>query len=266
VVGATHVQLEQFTEPSLRLCWPASTTLRGALIDGRPAQPISGDGWISLAITSEPIPHRISLHWESRSGSSLSALARVHEQLPVPLDATVNSFLVSVAVPPGFRLWAPAHFTPLDALSFARLCNALQSADHKVSQDEIFGVIRTASADAPPEIPLMGRLDVGPADATLSAWAIDTFWLRVPLAAAVFALIAIAAAHPSVVRAGGWLLHRGPWTLASIGAIWWFCLAPRAVGPLLLVIALAILIVELRRRPAHSMPSTIHVPGSFDGR
>jgi hypothetical protein len=269
VAGATHVLLERFAEPTLRLSWPAATVLRGALIDGRPAQPIVADGWISFAVPSEPIPHRIALHWVSRANSSLRALSRVREDLPVPADGLVSSILLSVVAPPGFRLWGPAHFTPLDPPTFAGLSDAIQSAaDHTRPGGEIPGLIRTAS-EVTPETPLMGRLDVDPTEATLSAWAIDTFWLRVPLAAAIFALIALAAAHPFAARAGAWLLDRAALTVALVGLTWWFCLAPLAVGPLLLVIALILLIVELRRRqPSNSraLPSTLQFPSNVNVR
>jgi hypothetical protein len=269
MAGATHVLLERFAEPTLRLKWPASTVLRGALLDGRPARPMVADGWIAFALPSEPIPHRIALYWESRANSSLWALSRVREDLPVPADGLVSSILLSVVAPPGFRLWAPAHFTPLDPPTFAGLCDAIQSSDHTSPAGQIAGVTRIASAQAAPESPLMGRLGVGPTDATLSAWAIDTFWLRLPLAAAIFALIGLAAAHPFAARAGGWLLDRAALTVALIGLTWWFCLAPLAVGPLLLVIALAMLIVERRRRqPSNSrgLPSTLQLPSKVDVR
>ncbi|HEV8071921.1 MAG TPA: hypothetical protein VGP76_29675 [Planctomycetaceae bacterium] len=269
MAGATHVLLERFAEPTLRLKWPASTVLRGALLDGRPARPMVADGWIAFALPSEPIPHRIALYWESRANSSLWALSRVREDLPVPADGLVSSILLSVVAPPGFRLWAPAHFTPLDPPTFAGLCDAIQSSDHTSPAGQIAGVTRIASAQAAPESPLMGRLGVGPTDATLSAWAIDTFWLRLPLAAAIFALIGLAAAHPFAARAGGWLLDRAALTVALIGLTWWFCLAPLAVGPLLLMIALAMLIVELRRRqPSNSrgLPSTLQLPSKVDVR
>jgi hypothetical protein len=269
VAGATHVLLERFAEPTLRLKWPESTVLRGALLDGRPAQPIVADGWISFALPSDPIPHRIALHWETRANSSLRGLAHVREDLPVPADGLVSSILLSVAAPPGFRLWAPAHFTPLDPPTFAGFCDAIQFSDHTSPGGRIAGVMRIASAQAGPESPLMGRLGVGPTEATLSAWAVDTFWLRLPLAAAIFALIALAAAHPFAARAGGWLLDRAPLTVALVGLTWWFCLAPLAVGPLLLVIALVLLIVELRRRqPSNSraLPSTLQFPSNVNLR
>jgi len=269
VAGATHVLLERFAEPTLRLKWPASTVLRGALLDGRPAQPMVADGWIAFALPSEPVPHRVALHWEIRANSSLWALSRVREDLPVPADGLVSSILLSVVAPPGFRLWAPAHFTPLDPPTFAGLCDAIQSADHASPGGQIAGVIGIASAQAAPESPLIGRLVVGPTDATLSAWAIDTFWLRLPLGAAIFALIALAAAHPFAARAGGWLLDRTALTVALVGLTWWFCLAPLAVGPLLLVIALVLLIVELRRRQpstSRGLPSTLQLPTKVDVR
>jgi hypothetical protein len=193
----------------------------------------------------------------------------VREDLPVPADGLVSSILLSVVAPPGFRLWGPAHFTPLDPPTFAGLSDAIQSAaDHTRPGGEIPGLIRTAS-EVTPETPLMGRLDVDPTEATLSAWAIDTFWLRVPLAAAIFALIALAAAHPFAARAGAWLLDRAALTVALVGLTWWFCLAPLAVGPLLLVIALILLIVELRRRqPSNSraLPSTLQFPSNVNVR
>jgi len=269
VAGTTHVLLERFAEPTLRLSWPAATVLRGALIDGRPAQPIVADGWISFPVPSEPIPHRIALYWESRPNSSLRALTRLREDLPVPADGLVSTIVLSVFAPPGFRLWAPAHFTPLDPPTFAGICDAIQSGEPKSPGTAIPGLVGTAPAETTPESPLMGRLDVGPTDATLSAWAIDTFWLRVLLALAIFALITLAAAHPYAASAGGWLLERAPLTLALVGLTWWLCLAPLAVGPLLLVIALTMLIVEFRRRRStnsRSLPSTFQLPPSVDAR
>jgi hypothetical protein len=269
VAGSTHVLLERFFEPSLRLLWPPSAVLRGALLDGRPVQPTVGEGWISFAIPSEPVPHRVALHWESRAASSLLALAHLHEELPVPIDGVVKSVLVSVAVPAGFRMWAPARFTAIDPPTFARLCEAIQPADPKSAGEKIPGLTRAASADSTEEARLIGRLEIDPSDAVLSTWAVDTFWLRLPLAAAIFALIVIAALHPYIARAGGWLSSRAPLTLALVGLAWWSCLSPRAVGPLLLLIALAMLIAEFRRRQPSSslaLPSTVQLPTGLDVR
>jgi hypothetical protein len=259
--GSTHVLLERLTQPTLRLSWPASFILRGALLDGRLIQPNVGDGQIALPVPSDPLPHRIALHWERRSASALKALGRIREELPVPLDGSVNSILLSVAAPPGIRLFTPAHFAPLDPQIFARQLDAIQSADRSVAAEGTPGSFRTLSADTTVENRLIGRLAVGPSDAVVSAWALDTLWLRLPLAAAIFVLIAAAAVHPYAARAGGWLLNHPPFTLAAVGLIWWLCLWPRAAGPLWLVIALGMLIIELRRRQrsARSLPSTLRV-------
>jgi hypothetical protein len=269
VAGSTHVLLERFFEPSLRLLWPPSAVLRGALLDGRPVQPTVGEGWISFAIPSEPVPHCVALHWESRAASSLLALAHIREALPVPIDGVVKSVLVSVAVPAGFRMWAPARFTAIDPPTFARLCEAIQPADPKSAGEKIPGLTRAASADSTEEARLIGRLEIDPTDAVLSTWAVDTFWLRLPLAAAIFALIVIAALHPYTARAGGWLSGRAALTLALVGLAWWYCLSPRAVGPLLLVIALAMLIAEFRRRQPSSslaLSGTVQFPTGLDVR
>ncbi|HET6324201.1 MAG TPA: hypothetical protein VFG04_05835 [Planctomycetaceae bacterium] len=269
VVGSTHVLLEQFVEPSLRLLWPESTVLRGALLDGRPVQPTVSDGWISFAIPSEPLQHRIALHWETRNGSSLTALAHIREALPVPIDGWVKSVLISVAVPPGFRTWAPAHFSAVDPPTFDRLCDAIRSPDPGSTIEENRGTTKPGPGETSADAHLLGRLDVDPSGASLSTWTVDTFWLRVPLAAAIFALIAIAAAHPYAARLGAWARGHGPLTLAVVGLAWWYCLAPRAVGPLLLVIALGLLIVQLRRRPsasARAVPSTLQFPTGLDVR
>ncbi|HEV8001827.1 MAG TPA: hypothetical protein VGP63_18215 [Planctomycetaceae bacterium] len=269
VVGSTHVLLERFVEPCVRLHWPESAVLRGALFDGRPVQPTTGEGWISLAIPTEPGPHRVALHWERRPTSSLRALAHLREELPVPIDGLVNSVLLSVAVPPGFRMWSPAHFAAVDSATFTRLCDAIQSPKSKPASAVHVEPNPTASSDAPEPTRLMGRLDVGAADPVFSTWAVDTFWLRLPLAAAIFALIAIAGMHPHAARIGNWFWGHAPLTLALVGLAWWYCLSPRAVGPLSLLIALATLIIELRRRsPASSRtpPSTLQFPSGLDGR
>jgi hypothetical protein len=269
VVGSTHVLLERFVEPCVRLHWPESAVLRGALFDGRPVQPTTGEGWISLAIPTEPGPHRVALHWERRTASSLRALAHLREELPVPIDGLVNSVLLSVAVPPGFRMWSPAHFADVDSATFTRLCDAIQSPKSKPASAVDVEPNPTASSDAPQPTRLMGRLDVGAADPAFSTWAVDTFWLRLPLAAAIFALIAIAGMHPYAARIGNWFWGHAPLTLALVGLAWWYCLSPRAVGPLLLLAALATLIIELRRRTpvsSRTPPSTLQFPMGLDGR
>jgi hypothetical protein len=171
-----------------------------------------------------------------------------------------------MAVPPGFRLWEPAHFTPIDPGTFARLADAIEYPDQKPDADASSTSAAAALPETTSDTRLMGRLEVDAADATLSAWAIDTLWLRVPLALAIFALIVLLAAHPYAARAGTWLLSRVPLMLGLLGVLWWYCLAPRAVGPLLLVIALLMLIIELRRRDFRSIPSTLHIPAKLDAR
>lgn len=269
VVGSTHVLLKEFMEPSLRLLWPESTVLRGALLDGRPVQPMMGDGWISFAIPSDPLQHRIAVHWETPTESSLTAMARVREELPVPMDGWVQSVLISVAMPPGFRMWAPAHFAAVDLATFARLADAIQSPGLRSTNDDNHAAAQSARGEASADARLIGRLDVDPSGASLSAWTVDTFWLRLPLAAAIFALIAIAAAHPYAARLGTWARGHGPLTLAVAGLAWWYCLTPRAVGPVLLVIALGLVTVQLRRRPfasARTPPSTLQFPTGLDVR
>jgi hypothetical protein len=265
IAGTTSALLERFVEPSLRFRWPASIVLRGALVDGRPVQPVSGDGWISLTVPSESIPHRISLYWAVPGGSSLSAIAHVSEELPVPADGSVNSILLSIVAPSEFRLWGPASFSGLDPSAFAALCDVIQSADRKLTGNPTTGALQPASSELPAR--LTGRLAIGPADAALSLWAVNTFWLRLPLAVAIFTLIALGAAHPYAVRGGTWLLARAPLTMLLVGLLWTLCLTPRAVGPLLFVIALGSLIVELRRRATpRTLPSTLHVPANLEAR
>jgi hypothetical protein len=267
VIGATHVLLERFPEPSLRLSWPESTILRGALVDGRPVQPTEGRGWISSVVPSESTPHRISLYWERRSGTSLSALGRVNEELPAPVEGTAKSVLLSVTVPTGFKLLAPARFEPLDRQTFAGLRGTIQSTNTKSVGDEALGLFKGAAAT--PEAALIGRLSVGPTNATLSAWTVDVFWLRLSLAVATFVLIALAGAHSYAARTAAWLLDRPALTLATVGVIWWFCLAPRAIGPLSLIIAFVMLILDRRRRDgsrSRALPSTLHAPAGVEGR
>jgi hypothetical protein len=260
--GSIYVLLERFAEPTLRLSWPATAILRGALLDGRFIQPHLGDGEIALPVPSDPVPHRIGLLWERRAVSSLKALDRIREELPVPLDDSFDSILLSVAAPPGFRLFAPAQFAPLDPQVFAARFDAIQSADRAVGAEDTLDAFRAVPANATAEDRLIGRLTVSPSDAVVSVWALDMIWVRLPLATAIFVLIAVAAVHPSATRAGGWLFEHPSPTLGAVGLIWWFCLSPRAVGPLLLVVSLAMLIVELSRRHRSSqpLPSTLHVP------
>ncbi|HXY33659.1 MAG TPA: hypothetical protein VEI07_05485, partial [Planctomycetaceae bacterium] len=165
LVGSTHVLLERFVEPSLQLSWPASISLRGALLDGRPIQPVAGDDWISLAVPSDGAPHRIALYWESRAASPLYALAHISEQLPAPGDGLVRSILLSLAVPPRFRLWAPTHFASLDPSTFAQLCNSIQSGDRRSPGGELSGATPALSADVSADSSLTGRLEVAPTEA-----------------------------------------------------------------------------------------------------
>jgi hypothetical protein len=259
--GSADVLLERLTEPTFRLSWPASFELRGALLDGRPIQPLVGDGQISLSVPTEPVVHRLALHWESRSSSSFKVLARIREELPVPRDSPVDHVLISVAVPSTFHVWAPAHFTPLDSQSFARLRDNVQSADREARSFDAPSVGTTESRT-------IGQLAISGSGARFSAWAIDTFWLRFPLAAAIFALIAITAFQPYAVRAGNWLLSNPPLTLAAVGIIWCFCLTPRVIGLFALIAAIAILMADKRRHSSRSraLPSTLHTPGALESR
>jgi hypothetical protein len=265
-VGSTHVLLDRFTQPTLRVYWPASAVLRGALVDGRPVQPIVRDGEVSLPVPSEPISHRLSVYWEARAASPLRLLARVREELPVPIDTRVNSVLLSVAAPAGFRLFAPTNLTPIAPQDFASQFGAIESGNHSAAL-EIAGSVKAASTETPQEPRLIGRLAIGPADAVISAWALDTFWLRLPLAAAIFALMALAAIHPTIARGGTWFVSHPLLTLAVVGSVWWLCLSPRAVGPLLLVVALGGLVLAIRRgqrERSSALPSTLHAPSASD--
>jgi hypothetical protein len=262
-VGSTHVLLERFGEPSLRFLWPASAVLRGALLDGRPVQPVLGDSWISVAIPSEPTPHRVTLYWENRSESAVRGLGRLRADLPVPADGVVNSVLLTVTAPAGFQLWAPAHVTRLDSQSFAGECRSIQLPDQNADENDSNQSIAVVSPKASAQAHLLGRLWVGPTEARFAVWAVDASWLRVPLAMAVFLLVALVVRHPLAARGRAWLAARPQLLLAGIGLVWWLGLSPRAVGPLLIVMALGWLIVELRRQKstrAPNLPSTLHVP------
>jgi hypothetical protein len=269
VAGSTDVLLERFTEPTLKLSCPESFELRGTLLDGRPVQPLVADGQISLSVPSEPVVHRLALHWESRGSSPLKVLAHIREDLPVPLGTPADHVLISVSVPFTFHVWGPAQFTPVDSQTFARLRDDVQSAAGEAVRND-----RTASQsiDGPSvantEGRTIGRLAITASGATFSAWAIDTFWLRFPLAAAIFALIAVTAFQPYAVRAVNWLLSNPALTLAAIGVTWCFCLTPRAVGLFVLLASLGLLITDRRRSKSRApvLPSTLHTPGALESR
>ncbi len=261
-VGSTHVLLERFPEPSLRLSWPENVVLRGALLDGHPVQPMMGSGWISLAIPSELAPHHVAVFWETREASALPAIGRVREQLPVPNDGLVTSVLLSATAPPDYRLLAPAHLAPMEPGAFARLADVVQSSAQSLSEGGRSPALRINSAEGTADNRVIGRLGIGPAEAQFSTWAIDTAWLRLPLAAAIFALVAVTALRPLSAKLGLWLADHPPLTLAVVGLVWWWCLAPRVVGPLVLVTALVWLAVQMRRKSTvtAALPSTLHLP------
>ena len=259
-VGSTHVLLERFPEPSLRLSWPPNAVLRGVLLDGHPVQPVMGADWISLAVPSEPAPHHVAVYWESREASTLPAIGRIHEQLPAPTDGLTSSVLLSVTAPPDYRILVPAHLAPLDPTTFAHLGQAVRSSDGSATDG--VEAIHPSPSEGVTDNRVIGRLGIGPADAPFSAWVLDTTWLRLPLAAAIFALVAATALRPASAKVGRWILNHPPLTLALVGLVWWLCLSPRAVGPLVLVAALGWLIIQLRRKSTHAapQPSTLHLP------
>ncbi len=215
-----------------------------------------------MAVPSEQVPHHIAVHWESREASTLPAIGRIQEQLPAPTDGLVTSVLLSVTAPPDYRLLAPAHLAPLDSTTFAALADAVQSSDGSAADGGRWGTLHPNPSEGVADDRVIGRLGIGPADAPFSAWVLDTTWLRLPLAAAIFTLVAATVLRPATAKVGGWLSNHPPLTLALVGLVWWWCLSPRAVGPLVLLAALGWLIIQLRRRSTDvaTQPSTLHLP------
>ncbi len=190
----------------------------------------------------------------------MPAIGRIHEQLPAPTDGLTSSVLLSVTAPPDYRILVPAHLAPLDPTTFAHLGQAVRSSDGSATDG--VEAIHPSPSEGVTDNRVIGRLGIGPADAPFSAWVLDTTWLRLPLAAAIFALVAATALRPASAKVGRWILNHPPLTLALVGLVWWLCLSPRAVGPLVLVAALGWLIIQLRRKSTYAapQPSTLHLP------
>ena len=97
VLGSTFFHLEQLEEPALTVKWPKSAILRAAFLDGVPVQPIpERDGQIAIPLRARGKEHRVALHWTDSNRSSLSAVGKVSEEVPLPGNVTAKTMLFAV--------------------------------------------------------------------------------------------------------------------------------------------------------------------------
>ena len=108
---------------------------------------------------------------------------------------------------------APRALAALDSTTFAALADAVQSSDGSATDGGRWGTLHSTPSEGVADDRVIGRLGIGPADASFSAWVLDTTWLRLPLAAAIFTLVAATVLRPATAKVGGWLSNHPPLTL-----------------------------------------------------
>lgn len=267
VVAATFLHLEEFDEPALTVNWPKSARFRAAFLDGQPVQPIPGqDGQLVIPMGFSGHEHRLALHWSDSSRTSLGALSKIFEQVPLPGNITANSMLLAVTVPSGFHLVATSAFQEMDSSAFANECDSIVRIEPggTGANSEFVPFEWTESHAFETEIGrrMLGRFNLAPTPNPLRILAFREFLLTAPLGLAVFALVLTLLVTLARSRTCGWFIARPVIISSIVGAAWFVFLSPRVIGAALVILPLISLLFSRKTRgrsQKSALPSTLQV-------
>ncbi len=180
--------VEEQSEPTVTIRWPAGAALRAALLDGRPVQAISERG-VGSCSPVKPDGHarRLALHWETAAGRPWGIVQRVFEEIPFPVDLEAKSLLLALSGPAGRRIVLPASFKAMGPHLFADESKAIANAETPAAGENTAGPEVATSFASVAGQRLLGRIRVNRTWKAIEFWTVRESLVKGLIAAVAFA-------------------------------------------------------------------------------